>query len=66
MPHLVNRFGTYDLEAETDAVSLDSALQELGFETNIRALNSGLHAIAISEQLSGGADPRREGVALGE
>jgi gamma-glutamyltranspeptidase/glutathione hydrolase len=39
----------------------------MGFETNIRALNSGIHAIAIAEDgLLGGADPRREGIALGE
>ena len=67
MPHLVNRFGTYDLEEGTAAVELERALQELGFETNVRNLNSGLHAIAIDgDTLIGGADPRREGVAIGE
>jgi len=30
------------------------------------ALTSGLQAIAIGEGLRGGADPRREGIALGE
>ena len=68
MPHLVNRFGTYDLEEGTAAVNLKDELQALGFETNVRALTSGLHAIGIAEDgtLSGGADPRREGVAIGE
>ena len=66
MPHLVNRFGAYDLEEDTNATSLEEPLKELGFEVNIRDLNSGLHAIAVSETLSGGADPRREGIALGE
>ena len=67
MPHLVNRFGTYDLEDGTAATALQSALEELGFETNVRDLNSGLHAIAIENgMLIGGADPRREGVAIGE
>ena len=68
MPHLVNRFGTYDLEEGTAAVELEGELQALGFETNVRALTSGLHAISIAEDgtLSGGADPRREGVAIGE
>ena len=67
MPHLVNRFGTYDLEEGTAAAELADELQALGFETNVRDLNSGLHAIAIGEDgtLSGGADPRREGVAIG-
>ncbi|MEM9973956.1 MAG: gamma-glutamyltransferase [Pseudomonadota bacterium] len=66
MPHLVNRFGTYDLEEGTGATELAGPLSDLGFETNVRGLTSGLHAIAISEGLSGGADPRREGIALGE
>ena len=67
MPHLVNRFGTYDLEAGTAAENLADALVELGYEVNPRGLTSGLHAIAIGpDGLSGGADPRREGIALGD
>lgn len=67
MPHLVNRFGTYDLEEGTDAEGFADALTEMGYEVNVRGLTSGLHAIAISEYgLFGGADPRREGIALGE
>ena len=66
MPHLVNRFGKYDLEAETTAADFETALTELGFEVGVRDLNSGLHAIAIGETLEGAADPRREGIALGE
>ncbi len=66
MPHLVNRFGTYDLEEGTPAVELEGPLQQLGYETNIRALTSGLHVIAIDNGLIGGADPRREGIAIGE
>lgn len=66
MPHLVNRFGTYDLEEETDAVKLETALTDMGYKVNIRGLNSGLHAIQVSDKLYGGADPRREGIALGE
>ncbi|TCD15480.1 gamma-glutamyltransferase [Oricola cellulosilytica] len=67
MPHRVNRFGTYDLEEGTDAVEMQDALEEIGFEVNVRDLNSGLHGIAITpDGLQGGADPRREGIALGE
>jgi gamma-glutamyltranspeptidase/glutathione hydrolase len=66
MPHLVNRFGTYDLEKGTTAEDRQSALAGLGYETNVRDLNSGLHVIAIGARgLEGGADPRREGVAIG-
>jgi len=67
MPHLVNRFGTYDLEAGTAAEALSEELTALGFETNVRNLNSGLHLIARTNGvLLGGADPRREGIAIGE
>ncbi len=67
LPHAVNRFGTYDLEEGTDAEALAADLEAMGYEVNIRGLNSGLHAIAITpDGLMGGADPRREGIALGE
>lgn len=66
MPHLVNRFGTYDLEEDTAAADLAPALEAMGYEVNLRGLTSGLHAISVSDGLSGGADPRREGIALGE
>ncbi len=66
LPHLVNRFGTYDVEVDTAAEGYADALIEIGFEVNPRDLTSGLHAIEIGETLSGGADHRREGIALGE
>lgn len=66
LPHAVNRFGTYDLEQGTGQEGLQGALAEMGFETNLRDLNSGLHAIEIGTVLKGGADPRREGIAIGE
>ncbi len=65
-PHAINRFGTYDLEEGTKAADMADALMALGYETGTRALTSGLHMIAIGDGLSGGADPRREGIALGE
>ncbi|MBC6442719.1 MAG: gamma-glutamyltransferase [Rhodobacteraceae bacterium] len=64
LPHLSNRFGTYDLEP--DAAQLKGPLEAIGFETNMRPLTSGLHGIAVGDGLEGGADPRREGIALGE
>ncbi|MCC1493108.1 gamma-glutamyltransferase [Cognatishimia sp. F0-27] len=67
MPHAVNRFGTYDLEEGTDMVAMQADLEALGYEVNLRALTSGLHLIALGENgLAGGADPRREGIALGD
>lgn len=67
LPHLLNRFGTYDLEKGTAAEKFAPALEALGFKTEIKDLNSGLHGIEITPQgLEGGADTRREGIALGE
>ncbi|MHA6264841.1 gamma-glutamyltransferase [Arenibacterium sp. CAU 1754] len=66
MPHAVNRFGTYDLEEGSPAAAMQGDLETFGYEVSVRMLNSGLHAIAIGERLQGGADPRREGIALGE
>lgn len=65
LPHAVNRFGTYDLEAGTPAEALAQGLEAAGYETQTHALTSGLHVIAIGDRLRGGADPRREGIALG-
>jgi len=62
LPHLVNRFGPYDVEAP----HLAPPLRDLGYEVTLRALTSGLHVIEIGETLKGGADPRREGLAYGE
>ena len=65
-PRIVNRFGTMDLEAGTEAEALSEPLTALGFDANATDLTSGLHAIAITpDGLQGGADPRREGIALG-
>lgn len=67
LPHLTNRFGTYDLEENTETVDMAEDLKALGFETKIGELNSGLHGIAFTaDGLEGGADPRREGVAKGD
>lgn len=67
LPHLTNRFGTYDLEAGTPAEEFADDLQALGYETRVTELNSGLHGVAfIPDGLQGGADPRREGVVVGD
>ena len=67
LPHLVNRFGVYDIEEGTAAEEMAGPLRKMGFEVNVRGLNSGLHMIVMgADGLVGGADPRREGVVLGE
>lgn len=66
-PHFLNRFGTLDLEKGTSAENFKSELEKMGFEVNVRDLNSGLHAIRITKDgLEGAADPRREGAAIGQ
>jgi gamma-glutamyltranspeptidase/glutathione hydrolase len=67
MPHLVNRFGPYDVELGTEAEKFNEGLIRLGYKVKSRVLNSGLHAIAITANgLEGGADPRREGIVYGK
>ena len=67
LPHHVNRNGPIDLEEGTPLAALGPALERLGHEVRIRPLVSGLHGVAVTGQgLEGGADPRREGVALGD
>ncbi|MFQ5783976.1 MAG: gamma-glutamyltransferase [Alphaproteobacteria bacterium] len=67
LPHHANRNGATELEAGTALVGLEAALVARGHEVRKRPLNSGLHAIAVTaDGLEGGADPRREGVALGD
>lgn len=67
LPHHVNRNGATELEAETTLEALVPALEARGHEVVVRELNSGLHGILVTPYgLVGGADPRREGVALGD
>lgn len=67
MPHLLNRFGTFEIEAGTEAEKLTEPLKALGYEVKVGEMNSGLQAIEITtDGLKGSADPRREGTAIGE
>jgi gamma-glutamyltranspeptidase/glutathione hydrolase len=66
LPRVLNRNGKTDLEAGTAAEKLKAPLEALGHEISVRPLNTGQHGILMRNgQLIGGADPRREGVALG-
>ncbi|OUR75293.1 gamma-glutamyltransferase [Alphaproteobacteria bacterium 46_93_T64] len=66
LPHHINRNGTLDLEKDTAIADHKTALEAMGYKVKIRTLNSGLHGIRVTAQgLQGGADPRREGVVLG-
>jgi gamma-glutamyltranspeptidase / glutathione hydrolase len=67
LPHAVNMFGAFELEAGTAAADLAAALEAMGYDVEVREQDSGLHAVMIEAgALLGAADPRREGVAVGE
>ncbi|ATD06449.1 gamma-glutamyltransferase [Pseudoalteromonas piscicida] len=67
LPKITNRNKYTTLEKGTELTKQAPYFEKKGHEVQIRDLNSGLHAIEVrGTHLIGGADPRREGVALGE
>ncbi len=67
LPNVVNRNGPTTLEQGTSAEALAEPLRARGHAVEAEAMTSGLHAIHRRDgRLTGGADPRREGVALGD
>ncbi len=66
-PHLIDRFGTYDLEEGTSAEDMADDLAALGFRTETKEMNSGYSGVAFTaDGMIGGVDPRREGLAAGD
>ena len=72
LPNLVARGGVVELEADTPLAGLEPQLRAMGHEVRLRTLESGLHGIVMRRDADGrvvyegGADPRREGVAVGD
>ncbi|CCQ12041.1 Gamma-glutamyltranspeptidase [Pseudoalteromonas luteoviolacea B = ATCC 29581] len=67
LPRVTNRNMYTSLERGTTLEAIVPKLEEMGHDVKVVDLNSGLHAIEITPTgYIGGADPRREGVALGE
>ncbi|WP_419147944.1 gamma-glutamyltransferase [Pseudoalteromonas 'SMAR'] len=67
LPKITNRNKYTTLEKGTELAKHADYFEQKGHRVQVRDLNSGLHAIAVhNKYLEGGADPRREGVALGE
>ncbi|PMH31594.1 gamma-glutamyltransferase [Vibrio sp. 10N.286.49.C2] len=65
-PKMINRFGEMDLESGTPLTQFSQPFEKMGYKVKARDLNSGLHAIRVTEKgLEGAADPRREGIAIG-
>ncbi len=66
-PRMGSRNGPTELERGTPLERLAPELEHMGHSVRIRDEASGLHGIMRTpEGWAGGADPRREGVALGE
>ena len=67
MPHIINRNGTTFLESNSGLDTLNNTLVSLGHTTKVVAMTSGLQGIRVRNGiLYGGADYRREGVALSD
>jgi len=67
LPNFGSRGGATELERGTVAERLKPALEALGHKVSVIDFTSGIQAIALTPRgLVGGADPRREGVALGD
>ena len=65
LPHAINRWGRYDIEDGPNANTLKEALSSMGYETQLKKYFSGINTIYIGDNLEGGSDPRREGIAIG-
>ena len=67
LPNHVNRNGATELEKGTNVTKRADALRQLKHKVSIRVLNSGLQGIRVTPKgFDGGADGRREGVAVGD
>jgi len=66
LPHYLDRNVGLELEKDTEAAGLADAMRQRGHKVSIGELNSGLQGIEVrGGELIGGADPRREGIAIG-
>ena len=67
LPNAGSRNGPTEIENRPGHEALRDGLVALGHDVKVMEMNSGLHAIAVTPAgLEGGADPRREGVVLGD
>jgi gamma-glutamyltranspeptidase/glutathione hydrolase len=66
-PIFLNRNGNTELEEGTALARLKPALEALGHTVEVKSFDSGVQGIFVTPTgLTGGADPRREGVAQGD
>jgi gamma-glutamyltranspeptidase/glutathione hydrolase len=66
LPNFLNRNGPTELEAGTEAAAWKAPLEAKGHEVRLVEMASGIQAVVVGPNgLTGGADSRREGVAIG-
>jgi gamma-glutamyltranspeptidase / glutathione hydrolase len=66
LPNFGSRNGPTELEAGTEAAGWNAELEAKGHKVELIDQNSGIQAIVVTPAgLTGGADSRREGVAIG-
>ncbi|MBS3650698.1 gamma-glutamyltransferase [Pseudaminobacter sp. 19-2017] len=66
LPNFGSRNGPTELEAGTEAEGWKLEIEAKGHEVKLIDMNSGIQAVVVgADGLTGGADSRREGVAIG-
>jgi gamma-glutamyltranspeptidase / glutathione hydrolase len=66
LPNFGSRNGPTELEAGTEAANWQAALEAKGHSVKLIEMTSGIQAIVVTaDGFTGGADSRREGVAIG-
>lgn len=67
LPNFVNYNGPSVLEEGRFPLHIIDALEKMGHEIVVRPLTSGIQAVQVTaDGLFGGADPRREGIVMGD
>jgi gamma-glutamyltranspeptidase/glutathione hydrolase len=67
LPSFVVLNDVVELEKNQNITNLKSALNKMGHETKVIEIVSGISAVVLEKnKITGGADPRREGVAVGK
>ena len=67
LPNFIALNGIVELEKNTDLIYLKKPLQKIGHKVKITHITSAIQAIKIeNSKLYGGADPRRQGSAIGK
>ncbi|OYQ34859.1 gamma-glutamyltransferase [Niveispirillum lacus] len=67
LPILLNRNGATQIESVPAADKLAASLAAMGHQVKRDNANSGIHIIRVTPAgIQGGADPRRDGVAMGD